>query len=90
MGELPFVLPVEMQKDLMIDVRRQDRSPRTRSIGRTIDQLRISISRSFVFREWLKPVVGKPAEAGWKAAEIACFHQLKLVANRESAEADTR
>ena len=57
-------------------------------MGRTVDQLRISISRSNVFREWLKPVPGKPAEAGWDAAEIACFHQLKLVAKRESAEAD--
>ena len=51
----------------MIVLREQDPS----------DGLSISISRSFVFREWLKPVVGKPAEAGWKAAEIACFHQLK-------------
>jgi hypothetical protein len=33
-------------------------------------------------------VPGKPAEAGWNAREIARFHQLKLVANTESGEAD--
>ena len=33
-------------------------------------------------------VLGKPAEAGWNPVVIAGFHQLKLVANRESAEAD--
>jgi hypothetical protein len=57
-------------------------------MGRISEQQRICISRSTVLREWLKPGLGKPAEAGWDSVEIPWFHQLKLVANRESAEAD--
>jgi hypothetical protein len=45
-------------------------------------------SKPNIFREWLKPVRGQPAEAGWQAPGLSGFHQLKLVANRESAEAD--
>jgi hypothetical protein len=46
------------------------------------------ISGSSVIREWRKPLSGKPAEAGWDNVKVASFHQLKLVAKGESAEAD--
>jgi hypothetical protein len=38
--------------------------------------------------EWLKPLHGKPAKAGWNVAQMASIHHLKLVAKGESAEAD--
>lgn len=53
-----------------------------------IGQSRTRILGSNDSHEWLKSVPRKPAEAGWNVVEIAGFHQLKVVANRESAKAD--
>jgi hypothetical protein len=72
-----FRMPVEMQEDFMIDVGRNCDSPRVKPFGRTLEQLRVSISRSKDFCEWLKPGPLKPAEAGLKSVERTRVHQLK-------------